>query len=90
MAENENGMQPALANIQEYRLYLKDITAIQAESVRRLVETDGLPPLEMAAVLEDIANKFLDMSDDIREFAMNQSADAQGSATLPPGEAAPN
>jgi hypothetical protein len=69
MAKNDSGPQPALSNLQEYRLYLKDITAIQAETVRRLIENDDLPPIEMAAVLEDIANKFLDMSDDIREFA---------------------
>jgi len=70
MIENDSGPHAAHSNIQEYRLYLKDVTAIQAETVRRLIETDSLPPLEMAAVLEDIANKFLDMSDDIREFAL--------------------
>jgi len=70
MMENDSGPLAAHSNIQEYRLYLKDVTAIQAETVRRLIETDNLPPLEMAAVLEDIANKFLDMSDDIREFAL--------------------
>jgi hypothetical protein len=71
MIENENNTRAAHSNIQEYRLYLKDVTAIQAETIRRLIETDSLPPLEMAAVLEDIANKFLDMSDDIREFALD-------------------
>lgn len=69
MQESENGMRPALGNIQDYRRYLRDITAIQAETVRRLVESDTTPPMEMAAVLEDIANKFMDMSDEIRDFA---------------------
>jgi hypothetical protein len=86
MAENDNSLQPALSSFQEYRLYLKDITAIQAESVRRLIETEGLPPIEMAAVLEDIANKFLDMSDDIRGFALDGSEAGSPSATAHPGE----
>jgi hypothetical protein len=72
MTENENSRRTAHTNIQEYRRYLKDVTAIQTETVRRLIDTDSLPPLEMAAVLEDIANKFLDMSDDIREFALSR------------------
>jgi hypothetical protein len=70
--ENENGTRPALSNIQEYRRSLRDITAIQAETVRRLVESDTTPPMEMAAVLEDIANKFMDMSDEIRDFALTR------------------
>ena len=89
MVENENGMRAAYSNLQEYRRYLKDITAIQAESVRRLVETDNLPPIEMAAVLEDIANKFLDMSDEIRGFALDCSEAGSQSATEHPGEDAP-
>lgn len=75
MTDNENGMRPALGTMQEYRQYLRDITAIQAETVRRLVEGDATPPMEMAAVLEDIANKFLDMSDDIRDFALGRQED---------------
>lgn len=76
MVESENGPRPVLNNIQDYRQYLRDITAIQAETVRRLVESDTTPPMEMAAVLEDIANKFMDMSDEIRDFALgHQEAD---------------
>ena len=89
MIENENGTRAAQSNIQEYRLYLKDVTAIQTETVRRLIDTDSLPPLEMAAVLEDIANKFLDMSDDIRGFALDCSEAGSQSATEHPGEDAP-
>jgi hypothetical protein len=70
MVENENSGRPVIGTIQDYRSYLRDITAIQAETVRRLVESDATPPMEMAAVLEDIANKFLDMSDEIRDFAL--------------------
>jgi hypothetical protein len=67
MADIDNG---ACQGLDAYRHYLKDITAIQAETVRRLVDNDATPPMEMAAVLEDIANKFLDMSDEIRDFAL--------------------
>ena len=72
MLDNESSIRPALGTMQEYRQYLRDITAIQAETVRRLVESDATPPMEMAAVLEDIANKFLDMSDEIRDFALGR------------------
>jgi hypothetical protein len=67
-----NFYRPALQTMQDYRQYLRDITAIQTETVRRLVETDATPPMEVAAVLEDIANKFLDISDDIRDFALSR------------------
>jgi CRISPR/Cas system-associated exonuclease Cas4 (RecB family) len=73
MTENDNSRRTAHCRTSRNTgCYLKDVTAIQAETVRRLIETDSLPPLEMAAVLEDIANKFLDMSDDIREFALSR------------------
>jgi hypothetical protein len=70
MNDIDNGGRKGLAGLQDYRRYLRDITSIQAETVRRLVENDSTPPMEMAAVLEDIANKFLDMSDEIRDFAL--------------------
>jgi hypothetical protein len=70
MVENEAGLRSVHGDIHDYRQYLRDITAIQAETVRRLVESDSTPPMEMAAVLEDIANKFLDMSDEVRDFAL--------------------
>ncbi len=76
MNDIDNGGRKGLAGLQDYRRYLRDITSIQAETVRRLVENDATPPMEMAAVLEDIANKFLDMSDEIRDFAL----------TIPEGE----
>jgi hypothetical protein len=88
MVESENGTRPVLENIQDYRQYLRDITAIQAETVRRLVESDTTPPMEMAAVLEDIANKFMDMSDEIRDFALSRSEAGSPLATENPGEEA--
>lgn len=63
-----------------YRQHLRDITAIQTETIRRLIDSDT-PPLDMAAVLEDIANKFLDMSDEIRDFAITlQEGEPQSSS----------
>jgi hypothetical protein len=69
MTDIDVGGRQGLACLQDYRRHLRDITAIQAEAVRRLIDSDT-PPMEMAAVLEDIANKFLDMSDEIRDFAL--------------------
>lgn len=69
IVENDNGARPAVTNMQDYRAHLRDITSIQTETIRRLVNSET-SPLEMAAVLEDIANKFLDMSDEIRDFAL--------------------
>lgn len=59
-------------SLQDYRQYLREVTVIQTETIRRLIDDDSAAPLEMAAVLEDIANLFLDISDDIREYALGQ------------------
>ena len=80
--ERNIACRPVPANIPGYRQHLKDITAIQTETVRRLVESDATPPMEVAAVLEDIANKFLDMSEEIRGFVLSQQ---EGSPTFAPG-----
>ena len=65
--------------------HLRDITAIQNETVRRLIDSDT-PPLEMAAVLEDIANKFLDISDEIRDFALTLPEDGPEAGSVTRGE----
>lgn len=57
--------------MQDYRRYLQNITTIQTEIVRRLTETNGLPPLEIAAALEDVANQYLNLSDEIRGYALS-------------------
>lgn len=89
MTDTDNGSRKGLAGLQDYRRYLKDITSIQAETVRRLVENDATPPMEMAAVLEDIANKFLDMSDEIRDFALTLPEGAPKAESWPRGGDAP-
>lgn len=55
----------------EYQQFLRQITAIQTETIRRLVDNGATPPLEFAAVLEDIANQFLDISEEIRDLALS-------------------
>ncbi len=71
----------------DFRAYLQRVTAIQNETIRRLVKDDATPPLEVAAVLEDIANLFLDLSDEIREFALGRQGALPTGVTEPPGEA---
>ncbi len=85
MNENENGARAGVISMEDYRRHLRDITSIQAETVRRLVESDT-PAMEMAAVLEDIANKFLDMSDEIRDFALALPANGPATGSWSPGE----
>jgi hypothetical protein len=63
-----------MRSLQEYRQYLREVTVIQTETIRRLIADDATPPLEMAAVLEDIANLFLDISDDIRDYALGHQS----------------
>ena len=53
--------------MQEYHDYLKQVTSIHNETIRRLVNNDSTPPLELAAMFEDIANLYLDISDEIRK-----------------------
>lgn len=59
-------------NAPDYRLHLQQVMAIQTETLRRLISDDSTPPLEMAAVLEDMANAYLDISDEIRDFALGR------------------
>lgn len=67
-------------SLEDYRKYLREATSIQSETIRRLVSDESAPPLQVAAALEDIANHFLDLSDDIREFARELPEDAPRSA----------
>lgn len=85
MVESDDGVRHVLTSLEDYRKYLRDITSIQAETVRRLAE-NNTPPLEMAAVLEDIANKFLDMSDEIRDFALTHQEGGPGAVSCSRGE----
>lgn len=78
-----------LKSMQDFRQYLREVTAIQGETIRRLVHDDSTPPLEVAAVLEDVANQFLDISDEIRDLALGRTEAGLRPLTARPGEAGP-
>ena len=48
---------------------LRARTEIHAEMVRRLIADTGGAPLELGEVLEDIANTYLDIAEEISELA---------------------
>jgi hypothetical protein len=50
----------------DYRQYLRRVMAIHNEAIRRLAKNENLPAIELAAMFEDIANQYLDISDEIR------------------------
>jgi hypothetical protein len=74
---------PFNGQMRDYRTYLREATTIQTETIRRLIDNDSTPPLEVAAVLEDIANLYLDISDDIRDLALGRTTTSPKPATKP-------
>jgi len=50
----------------DYRDYLKRVTAIHTEMVQRLADNERTNPLELAALFEDAANRYLDIAEDIQ------------------------
>jgi hypothetical protein len=67
-----------------YDAYLTQISAIHEEAVRRLSLHDRTPPLEVAAMFEDMANLYLDLCDDIRENVRNARPRALPSSAQAP------
>lgn len=67
----ENGSEETgqFRAVESYDAYLRQIAAIQDEIRRRLGAPDRTPPLDVAAMFEDVANIYLDMCDEIRETA---------------------
>lgn len=72
MKNFESNISADSALIKNYCLYLQQAMEIQAEAVRRLADCDGTQAIEVAAMLEDIANTFLNMSDAIRDVALGR------------------
>lgn len=73
-----------------YDVFLTQISAIHEEVVRRLSMHDRTPPLEVAAMFEDMANIYLDLCDDIRESVRNTRARPNtSSAQAPRAEESP-
>ncbi len=62
--------------MQNYYDYVKRVTAINTEAVRRLVDCEDTNSLDLAELFEGIANLYLDISDDIRERFISLRADA--------------
>jgi hypothetical protein len=66
--------------MQDYQEYLKQVTLIQQETIRRLINYDHTPPLELAEMFEGIANQYLDISEQIRDhYFVAQQATAPSS-----------
>ena len=72
MKNFESKISADSALIKNYCLYLQQAMEIQSEAVRRLADCDGTQAIEVAAMLEDIANTFLNMSDAIRDVALGR------------------
>jgi hypothetical protein len=53
--------------MREYYDYVKQVTAIHNEAVRRLVDFEDTNLLELAELFEDAANHYYDISERIRE-----------------------
>ena len=63
---NGTNAQLGPKNMQDYCNYVKRVTAIHKEAVQRLVDCDDTNLLELAELFEDVANLYLDISEDIR------------------------
>jgi hypothetical protein len=75
MPSEMSGHDGQIETIDGYREYLQRVTVIQGEAIKRLSGDPAIPPLEMAAMLEDIANLYLDVSDGIRELVLASPAE---------------
>lgn len=62
--------------MQDYRDYVKDVTAIHKEAVQRLVDCDDTNLLELAEMFEGIANLYLDISEEMRSRFISLKAPA--------------
>ena len=87
MKNFETAISTDSRTMQNYRLYLQQVMEIQSEAVRRLAECEGTPAIEVAAMLEDIANTFLNLSDAIREIALGRKTFDPKVIALVPGKA---
>ena len=51
--------------MQNFQDYLKQATAVHNEIIQHLANNDDTPSLELAAIFENAANLYLDISDEI-------------------------
>ena len=61
--------------MQSYGDYVKRVTAIHHETVRRLVDHEGTNPRDIAAFFEDVANIYLDISDEIHANLISEEVE---------------
>jgi hypothetical protein len=47
---------------------LRRIVSTHSEMFRRLLDEEGMLPLELAALFEDVGNRYLDIAERIREL----------------------
>lgn len=74
MGQSKGSAATGAKAMKDYRQHLREITVIQTETIKRLTANGATPPLEVAAVLEDIANQYLNISDEIRNYALSRPA----------------
>ena len=58
--------------LQDYLDYVRRVTTIHNETVQRLVNCEGTDPLELAELFEDVANRYLDISEKIRAHSISK------------------
>ncbi len=58
--------------MEEYYEYVKRVTAIHNETVRRLVDNNETSPLQLMELFEDVANVYLNISEEIRSRLFSQ------------------
>ena len=64
-----------LRDMKNYAEYMKQVTAIHHETIRRLVDHDATSPSEIAALFEEVANLYLDISEEIRAHIISEEVE---------------
>jgi hypothetical protein len=62
--------------MQNYCDYIKRVTAIHHETVRRLVDRDDTSLPELAELFEDVANFYLNISEEIHAHTISEEVRA--------------
>jgi phosphate uptake regulator len=61
--------------MQSYSDYVKRVTAIHHETVRRLIDHDGTNLREIAELFEDVANLYLNISEEIHAHLISEEVE---------------
>ena len=68
--------------MKSYCEYMKRVTAIHKETVKRLLDCEQTDLLEIAALFEDTANLYMDISEEIRTKVMSLGGAADSRTDL--------